>query len=521
MDGRLEPAGHAWLRDRLELPVPPPAHASYVGATSRRTEVHGDRTHEYYPNTYAIPDDPVAHVKFALRHEPTDLTILVAALRTIPARSLEDWVRREPTGAFARRAWFLYETFVGPRLDLPDAIVGNYVAALDPRRHIVAPRRNSPRHRVADNLLGDARMCPTVRKTTRLAEAVAWDLDARARSVVRAVDPGLLARAVRYLYTRETRSSFAIESETPTSNREERFVQALAHAPELDPTHRGELVELQGEIVDRRFAATGWRTEQNYVGRTVAGYREVVDYVCPRPEDVPDLMAGWTAVYERVMTAEVEPVTAAAVLAFGFVFAHPFLDGNGRIHRLLLHHVLAKRGFGPQDVILPVSSAILRDRRGYDKALERFSQAIAPYVDAHIGSDRDLIVSNDTAYLYRTWDATHVVEYTYDRLREAIDIDLVDELGFLDVFDRALRGIQKVVDLPDRRARELVQYVLQNDGRLAARKRDRFAELTDDEVDACEVAIKEARDVAPARAQEHEAGRRHMARSGVGRPAAL
>ena len=493
---RADPVGHAWLRDRLDLPVPPPAHESFVGASSRRTEVLGDRTLAFYPNAYAEADDPVAHVKFALRHEPTDLTVLVAALQRIPTRELEAWIANEPTGAFARRAWFLYETLAGGPLDVPDATMGNYVPALDPERHVVAARRNSRRHRVADNLLGDAHSCPTVRRTPKLVEAMAWNLDARARAVLRAVDPALLARAARYLVTREARSSFAIEREVPSSTREERFVRALANAADLDPTHPGALAALQGQIVDPRFAARGWRTEQNYVGRTAAGYREVVDYVCPKPEDVADLMTGWGSAYQRLLDPAVDPVVAAAVTGFAFVFVHPFLDGNGRLHRLLIHHVLARRGFGPADVILPVSSAILRDRRGYDAALERFSRSIAPYVESVLGPNRELTVQNDTAYLYRTFDATHLVEYTYDRLRETIEVDLAEELGFLDVFDRALRGIQQVVDLPDKQARDLVRFVLQNDGRLSARKRARFAELTDDEIAACESAVWAARTTA-------------------------
>jgi len=36
-------------------------------------------------------------------------------------------------------------------------------------------------------------------------------------------------------------------------------------------------------------------------------------------------------------------VIAAAILAFGLVYVHPFVDGNGRIHRYLIHHVLAGR----------------------------------------------------------------------------------------------------------------------------------------------------------------------------------
>ncbi len=420
-----------------------------------------------------------------------------------PKRSSTCIIARGPNGRSehrgeprTRRSGLVAGALRREPLDLPDAYVGNYAPALDPRRHVVAPRRNSQRHHVADNLLGDARFCPTARRTPMLADASKWDLDARAREVARAVDPTLPAGAVRVLYTRETRSSFAIERETPSSSREERFVATLAHAASLDPTDPHALAEVQGQIVDRRFAAKGWRGEQNYVGRTVAGYREVVDYVCPRPDDVADLMAGWAAAYERLLAPEVDPVVAAAVVGFGFVFVHPFLDGNGRLHRLLFHHVLARRGFGPEGVILPVSSAILRDRRGYDAALERFSSSIAPYVESVLGSDRDLTVLNDTAYLYRTLDATHLVEYTYDRLREAIDVDFAEELGFLDLFDRALQGVQRVVDLPDRRARELVQLVLQNDGRLAARKRGRFAEMTDEEVAACEAAIVAAREAA-------------------------
>ncbi len=81
----LEPARQTWLRERLDQPVPPAAHASFAGATSRRTEIDGDRTRAYYPTAYAVPDDPIAHVRFALRHEPTDLTILVAAFRRTPA----------------------------------------------------------------------------------------------------------------------------------------------------------------------------------------------------------------------------------------------------------------------------------------------------------------------------------------------------------------------------------------------------------------------------------------------------
>ena len=65
-------------------------------------------------------------------------------------------------------------------------------------------------------------------------------------------------------------------------------------------------------------------------------------------------------------------------MAYGFVFLHPFEDGNGRIHRFLIHNILARRGFTPDGIMFPVSAAMLRDRGVYDASLEAFS----PSVDA-------------------------------------------------------------------------------------------------------------------------------------------
>jgi len=77
----------------MALPVPPPATESYVVASARRTEVHGLRTIELYPRSYATEGTLAAHVRFALRHEPLDLGVLVAALKAIKPSELEAWVR--------------------------------------------------------------------------------------------------------------------------------------------------------------------------------------------------------------------------------------------------------------------------------------------------------------------------------------------------------------------------------------------------------------------------------------------
>ncbi len=489
------PIGQAWLRDELKLRVPAPAHQSFLVAAVRRTEVVDGQTTELYPRQYAVDRDPIAHLRFALKHEPTDLGVVVATMKSIGKQPFEAWARKEPTGAFARRAWFLYETLLGDTLDVESSKSGiGYVDALDAERHFVATRRRSARHRVNDNLLGGAGSCPTVRRTERLVAQMGQRVDEEARKLVESYDPLLLTRAVNFLFTKETRSSYAIERETPDDKRAERFITALRAASKLDPTSKIDLTALQAQIVEPRYAARDWRDCQSFVGETVGGYRQAVHFICPRAGDVPSLMDGWMSLVRRVVDSDVDPVVAAAIVSFAFVFIHPFDDGNGRIHRFLIHHVLAKRAFSPHGVIFPVSASILRDMKSYDAVLESFSRPLAAFIEWHWGQKEEIVVENDTSDLYRYFDATRFAEYLYDRVTDTVRRDLQEELSFVARYDRALRETRAVLEMPDKKASLFVRLVLENNGKLSKAKRALFAELSDDEVADLEGAVQRAVD---------------------------
>ena len=487
---KWNPIGQAWLRSELNLAVPAPAVESYVGAGAGKPRCTARESwsgiRDSTPRT--VPSRPISV-------SPCAMSRSISACWSPPSRpsSRPSWRPGQGgTGAFSRRAWFFYETFTGRTLDLEDVRAGNYVMALDPGRHIVAVRRNSPRHRVADNLLGGPGLCPTVRRTPRLTEQIGMQVGREGRALIESCDPVILARAVNHLYTKETRSSFAIEGETPGARRTERFVAALKGAPDFDPADVAALVRLQGEIVDPRYAASGWRGFQNFVGSTSGEYREEVHFICPRPEDVADLMQAWTRLTRRVVEGGVDPVVAAAACAFAFVFIHPFEDGNGRIHRFLVHHVLARRGYSPPGVIFPVSAAILRDQRSYEEVLETFSRPILEFIQWDWTAGREIAVGNETADLYRYFDATAFAEYLYDRVADTVRRDLKEELGFIAVFDRAFEAVRGIVDMPDRRASLFVRLCMQNEGRLSAAKRQRFPELDDAELAAMEAAVRDA-----------------------------
>ncbi len=482
--------GQMALHTAIDSSLPPPYVRSYLISGSRRTHVETAFTDERYPPRYATDGSLIGNLRFALRYEPLDLAILHAALTALGSRSLIDWILSEPTSAYSRRAWFFYEMLTGDILDLPAAQAGIYIDALNPEFHFVAASVKSPRHRVNDNLLGTTDLCPTVRRTRKLEEMAAMGLDQEARRLTEHYAPETLVRAASFLYTKETRSSFAIEGEVPSRTREERFLQALHSLATFDPTDKAALLALQGSIVDPRYAATDYRDFQNFVGETTRQYGEYVHFICPRPEDVPTLMRGWMAATKRMLQAPLDPVIAAAVSAFSFVFIHPFEDGNGRLHRFLIHYALHRRDFTPPDVLFPVSAAILRQRSLYDAALEAFSRPALSATEWHITPDHSMVVENDTRNLYRFFDATVQTEYLYDRIAESIREDFREELDFLTVYDAAFDAVRNIVEMPDRRAALLVRLCLQNGGKLSQNKRRQFAEVTDEEIAAMEDALE-------------------------------
>lgn len=64
----------------------------------------------------------------------------------------------------------------------------------------------------------------------------------------------------------------------------------------------------------------------------------------PACKDVPKLMEEFAARIPEILTTT-DPVTAAATLHQELVDIHPFLNGNGRVARLLMNAVLLHNGF--------------------------------------------------------------------------------------------------------------------------------------------------------------------------------
>lgn len=476
---RAMPAGYAALIDACGLRVPWPRTLTGIGARHRIAEKDGWRI---LTPRHAPPPTLEGHLTFALKHEGVDLAVLKRLFLAVGPQAIEAVVRAKPAGGYARRLWFLYEWLLGAPLDLPDTRRGSYVRVLDPDRQWAVPGINAPRQRVRDNLPGTPAFCPLVFRTEALRRHAAMDLPVRAAAVVADVPRDLLARTAAFLLLQDSRSSFAIEGERPPQDRIQRWGRAIGQAGR-QPIDREELLRLQRIVIgDARFVRLGLRTEGGFVGEhgREAG-APLPDHISARPEDLEGLIEGLAA-FDSGAVQELDPVIAAAALAFGFVYIHPFEDGNGRLHRYLIHHALAERGFNPPGLVFPISSVILERIADYRRVLEDYSFRLLPVVEWEATSAGNVRVLNDTADFYRFFDATPQAEFLYACVRKTIEEDLPAEADFLRRHDGFLAGLARIVDMPQRTTDLLFRFLHQNGGLLSQRARGQeFRLLTDDE----------------------------------------
>jgi hypothetical protein len=482
------PAGYAALVDAFQLTVPLPRTLTAIGERHRILEQDGWRImtprHAPHPTLEG-------QLTFALKYEGLDLAVLKRLFEAVGPGRIEALVRRSPTGSYVRRIWFLYEWLTGDRLDLPDATGGRYVHVLDTKHQWGVDGETAPRYRVRDNLPGMPDFCPLVFRTERLEHLIGLNLAARAEDAIEAVPRDLLARTAAFLLLKDSRSSYAIEGENPPQDRIQRWGRAIAEAGR-QPLDRGELTRLQRIVIgDARFVRMGFRDEGGFVGEHDRETRmPLPDHISARPEDLPALIDGMIA-FDRAAALEFDPVIAAAVLAFGFVYIHPFDDGNGRIHRYLIHHVLAERGFNPPAVVFPVSAAILDRIDDYRAVLESYSARLLPCVQWEPTERFNVRVLNDTGDFYRYFDATPQAEFLYECVQHTIETDLPAEASFLRRYDAFRQNVENLFDMPERTVDLLFRFLHQNEGRLSRRAREReFSELSDDETERVELIYR-------------------------------
>ncbi len=479
-------AGYGAIIDALKLPVVIPKRLSLISTARRQYQT--DDWQVFTPR-HQPPNTIYGQLVFALKYEGINLLVLKKLFERIQPAKVEEWIHAEPLGQYCRRIWFLYEWLMDTQLDVPDLKSGNYVLLVDEEMQYGNPvSENISRQRIKNNLPGNKSFCPLINKTPRLEKFISENLSGKTEEVIGRIRRDILMRTSSFLLLKDSKASFNIEGETPPASRTMRWGRAIGEAGNNKLT-KDELFRLQQIIIgDSRFVKMGYRTEGGFVGEhdrlTLA---PIPEHISARQQDIEQLMSGLLLAAEMLVESGFNPVLTAAVIAFGFVFIHPFTDGNGRMHRYLIHHVLSATKFTPEGIIFPVSAAILDKIGSYQKILESYSHPLLDLIDWEKTPDNNIEVTNDTIDYYRYFDATAQADFLFACIEDTIDRVIPVEAAYIQRYDQMKNWIDEKFSMPDKTSALLIRFLEQNNGTLSKRAReDEFAPLTDEEVTAIE-----------------------------------
>ena len=482
--------GYEWIRQQLKLQVFPIRRPARVSPVSRLA---------VEDNALRVPaavapqgDSLLAHLLFAVKHEGINLQVLAQCLPKLAAHEMLAAVMAQPSGRYVRILGFLWEAFSQQLLAEELLVTGPTVAVFDPKRYICGPDQRCARWRVNFNGLGNTGYCVTVERTPEITELLAQNILEKANAFACGLSQQTLDRAMSWAYLHETQSSFAIEHEQPLQDKAQAFVQLLRQAHEPRLLDESYLVALQNLCITNPLdKAVFYRHQQNWLQGPLRGAMGVT-YVPPEPSEVRLLMAELLKLANH-WHGQVEPLVAASVLSFAFVFIHPFMDGNGRLSRFLYHYMLAQSGQLRKGLLLPVSVAMKRNEDAYLQALQSFSVPMREQWQVHWLGDENYTFDLLGEYsLYRYWDATECVLFGLRMAQQALEQDLYEETRFLQAFDRIYRAIDQRFDVRGKDLSVLVIGALQNQGKVSNNRRRQFQDSVQPQVfDAIEEQICE------------------------------
>lgn len=180
--------------------------------------------------------------------------------------------------------------------------------------------------------------------------------------------------------TLQETGSLLFDDATPTGKAMREINEVIGHKNAFDF-----MLEYDGDITRKFILELHSLTMRDAVDEKyknqVGSYRKVqvfirgVNWTPPSPEDVPNDMKDLLIWYSKNKD-KVHPLVTAIYFHIGFEIVHPFIDGNGRVGRLLLNFILHKNGY-------PMVNIPNKEKNRYYKALQEAQMKgnLRPFID--------------------------------------------------------------------------------------------------------------------------------------------
>ncbi len=101
-------------------------------------------------------------------------------------------------------------------------------------------------------------------------------------------------------------------------------------------------------------------------------------YLTPDRETMDAMLDAFLTTFNKIDTGK-NALLSVAPLHLFFEKIHPFIDGNGRVGRVLLHLLLARFEIAPKNVVIPIDQYFERQRDKYYFYLEQSNKTIEDF----------------------------------------------------------------------------------------------------------------------------------------------
>ncbi|MFT4148196.1 MAG: Fic family protein [Micrococcaceae bacterium] len=192
------------------------------------------------------------------------------------------------------------------------------------------------------------------------------------------------------------------------------------------------------------------RTQQVWIGGNSVSPHSAF-FVPPHHKRVQGCLKDLVAYASRL---DIIPIVKAAIVHAQFETIHPFIDGNGRTGRTLLHKIL-KQDEVLQTVTLPISAGLLHNISGYMDSLHEYQSGNPIAIIQQVTDALELainiggIVSEKIDEIYNTW-LTEITDTKasgiWNLLPLLVEQPVVDSKYISEKLGITLRGANKLLE---------------------------------------------------------------------------
>lgn len=163
-------------------------------------------------------------------------------------------------------------------------------------------------------------------------------------------------------------------------------------------------------------------------------------YVAPGPSEIKPLL---NQLIKFATSAKHKPLVTAAIAHIWFEKIHPFLDGNGRVGRLIFSYLLSRRGYGMKAAV-SVEEYIDAHRQQYYEVLAvnrpDVTAAVEFLLAALAGASEDTVSRLKIALLKSKTDGD-AIDSLLPRRREILDIIRDHQFATFDFLQRRFMSV--------------------------------------------------------------------------------